>query len=205
MSDRSNPWVPLSSRRIYESPYLDLDEDQVRHRSGKVHPYTAVRFRVHGIAVLPLLSDGSTYLVGQYRYLSDRFTWELPRGGADRQKSAEDEARRELQEEVGLEGGSWLELLRLLVSPGITDEWAPCFVAWNLDEGTASPDEQEDLILRKVTLQQAVQAALDGTIVDAASVATLLALHQRYHLGALPADLLALLRRAHDLPGPPDA
>lgn len=193
MPDQSNPWVTLGSRRVYECPYLDLDEDEVRHRSGKVHPYTSVRFRVYGIAVLPILPDGSTLLVGQYRYLSGRFTWELPRGGARRDQPAEDGARRELAEEAGLGGGDWLEVLRLLVSPGITDEWAPCFVAWDLARVEGTKDEQEELSLRRLPFRDAVAAALDGTVHDAASVATLLAVDARARRGDLPERLMALL------------
>lgn len=64
VTDPCNPWTTLSSRRFYESRYVDVDQDEVRHRSGKIHPYTALRFRIHGIAVLPIFNDGSTILTG---------------------------------------------------------------------------------------------------------------------------------------------
>ncbi|MPR12488.1 hypothetical protein [Microvirga tunisiensis] len=80
-----------------------------------------------------------------------------------------------------------------MVSPGITDELAPCFVAWDLEQGTAEPDPQEDLAIRRLPFREAVAAALDGTISDAASVATLLAVHARAAAKSLPADLLARL------------
>ena len=193
MTDETSPWETLASQRYYECPYLTLDEDRVRHRSGKVHPYTAVRFRVFGVAILPILPDGSTYLVGQYRHVSQRYTWELPRGGAALDHPAESGARRELIEEVGLAGGQWLEVLRVLVSPGISDEWAPCFIAWDLERVERSPDEQEDLTIRRVSMCEAITAALDGTITDAASVATLLAAHVRAQRNDLPQRLLSLL------------
>lgn len=193
MTDESNPWVTLSSRQFYNCPYLAVDEDWVRHRSDKEHPYTAIRFHVFGVAILPILPDGSTLLIGQYRYLSGRYTWELPRGGATLDQPAEDGARRELAEEAGLSGGQWLEVLRVLVSPGITDEWAPCFVAWDLDVVETPCDQQEELSRRRMPFREAAVAALDGTVCDAASVATILAVHARAQRGDLPARLLALL------------
>jgi 8-oxo-dGTP pyrophosphatase MutT (NUDIX family) len=192
--DPRNPWTTLSSRRFYESPYVDVDQDEVRHRSGTIHPYTALRFRIHGIAVLPIFPDGSTCLIGQYRYLAQRATWELPRGSGPKQVDPLATAQRELKEETGAVAGQWLEVLRLMVSPGITDETAPCFVAWDLDHGAADPDPQEDLTIRRLPFREAVAAALDGTISDGPSVATLLAVHARAAQGALPTDLIRCLR-----------
>ncbi|WP_201863924.1 NUDIX domain-containing protein [Microvirga soli] len=194
MPNQNNPWETLSSRRFYESRYVDVDQDEVRHRSGKVHAYTALRFRIYGIAVLPIFEDGSTCLIGQYRYVPQRYTWELPRGSGPKVTDPLETARRELQEETGARGGQWLEVARLMVSPGITDELAPCFVAWDLEQGPAHPDPQEDLSVRRVSFQEAVAECLNGTICDAPSVATILAVQTRLLQGGLPEDLLRRLR-----------
>jgi len=193
MTDQKNPWTTLSTKRFYECPYLSTDEDLVLHRSGKIHAYTALRFRIHGVAVLPILADGSTVLVGQYRYLSQQFTWELPRGSGPLDSSPLDTAHRELEEEAGLAKGNWLEVFRLLVSPGITDEWAPCFVAWNLDDVTAERPIEEELTLRRLPFRDLVEAASSGSILDAASVATILAVQYRAVAGLLPTDLQTIL------------
>src|SRR5215213_9090775 len=194
MPNQSNPWTTLSSQRFYESRYVDVDQDEVRHRSGTIHPYTALRFRIYGIAVLPIYPDGRTALVGQYRYLSQRYTWELPRGSGSKDVDPLETARRELKEETGADAGQWLEVLRLMVSPGITDEIAPCFVAWDLEQGAAHPDPQEDLSIRRVSFQDAAAECLNGTICDAPSVATILAVQARAIQGSLPEDLLRRLR-----------
>jgi 8-oxo-dGTP pyrophosphatase MutT (NUDIX family) len=191
--DQSNPWQTLSSQRFYESRYVDVDVDTVQHRSGKIHPYTALRFRIYGIAVLPIFADGSTCLIGQYRYLAQRYTWELPRGSGPKTVDPLETAQRELKEETGAEAGQWLEVLRLMVSPGITDEMAPCFVAWDLEPGAADPDPQEDLAIRRLPFRDAVTAALDGTISDGPSVATILAVRARADQGTLPEDLIRRL------------
>lgn len=192
-AERGNPWRRLSTQRFYESFYLAMEEDAVRHRSGREHPYTAVRFRIHGIAAVPILADGSTCLVGQYRYLSERYTWEVPRGAGEKTVPALETAQRELAEETGLHGGSWMELLDLMVSPGITDERAPCFVAWDLEERAPIDLPGEELAIRRLPFREAVGAALDGTICDAASVSSLLALNARLLRGDLPPGLLAAL------------
>jgi hypothetical protein len=80
-----------------------------------------------------------------------------------------------------------------MVSPGITDERAPCFVAWDLEQKAAHPDPQEDLTIRRLAFRDAVDAALDGTIQDAVSIATLLTVQSRAARKNLPDGLMRLL------------
>ena len=54
MIKRDNPWVTLSRERRYEDRYLGVDLDQLRHESGREHPHVALRFKVFGVAVLPV-------------------------------------------------------------------------------------------------------------------------------------------------------
>ncbi len=194
MPDERNPWKSLSTRRFYESEYVDVEQDEVRHRSGRIHAYTALRFRIFGIAVLPIDQDGCTELIGQYRYVSGLYTWELVRGSGPLTTDPLLTAQRELQEETGFSAQHWLEVLRLMASPGITNEWAPCFVAWGLTRTRARPDQEETLSRRRVSFSEAVAACLNGEMVDGPSVATILAVHARALRGELPEGLLAVLR-----------
>ena len=81
-----------------------------------------------------------------------------------------------------------------MASPGITDERAPCYVAWGLSPTGARPDPEETLARRRVSFKEAVAACLSGEIVDGASVATILAVHGRALREELPGVLLELLR-----------
>lgn len=190
----SNPWVTLSSDHRHEDKYLRVDVDQVRHHSGHEHPHTALRFKVYGIAVLPVYNDGSVCLVGQYRYVLERFTWEAIRGSDPLSHTPVDTARRELVEEVGAEAAFWLELPSLHASPGITSELAPCFIAWGLRQVGNQPEPVESLNLRRLPFAQALDAALSGEVVDAASVTLLLGAAERARRRMLPEDLVALLK-----------
>jgi 8-oxo-dGTP pyrophosphatase MutT (NUDIX family) len=194
MTDESNPWTRLSTQRFYESQYVRVEEDQVRHRSGRIHSYTALRYRVHGVAVLPIDQEGFTYLIGQYRYLPDLYTWELPRGSGPLDTDPLQVAQRELREETGFEAENWLALFSLLPSPGISSERAPCFVAWNTSQRGPRPDQTETLAVRRIRFRDAVSAAANGEIIDAPSVASILTVQTRALRGDLPDDLLRLLR-----------
>lgn len=196
MSDntQSNPWITLGRETRHEDSYIRLDIDRVRHCSGKEHPYTAIRFKIFGLTILPIDNAGNTYVVGQYRYLLDRYTWELPRGGGRTNLPPLEAAKRELAEETGHGAAGWFEMPRLTASPGITSEWAPCFVAWGLSPVVASADQQESLSTRRIPFAEAVDNVLNGSIVDAASAALILGAAERARRGLLPEDLIALMR-----------
>jgi len=92
-----------------------------------------------------------------------------------------------------------------MASPGITDERAPCYVAWGLTATQAHPDREESLARRRVSFAEAVAACLEGEIVDGPSVATILAVHAKALRGDLPNDLLTALQSEVARSGTPGA
>ena len=91
----------LATRRVYEGKVLSLDVDEVEEPGDVRAEREVVRHR-GSVAVLPVHDDGRLVLVRQYRYPVDALVWELPAGRLDAGESAEEAARRELEEEVGL-------------------------------------------------------------------------------------------------------
>jgi len=190
---QANPLQRISSRQVHATPLVFIREDQVRTDSGPQHPYTVIQFKVCGVCVLPIDPDGNARLVGQHRYVADRYTWELVRGAGNLSDPL-GAAQRELKEETGLTAGKWLQVLDLMASPGLTDERAPGFIAWETQEGRTHPDESEDLHVRKVRFREVVDLVLSGQVVDAPSCALILASYVRVQRGELPRDLLDLLQ-----------
>ena len=167
-------WTKHGSRVVYENDWMTVMEDRVTNPGGGENLYGHVRFKNVAVAILPIDDQGNTRLVGQSRYTLGEYSWELPMGGADLQENPLDAAQRELQEETGLTAGDWTELMRLHPSNSITDELGIVFVARDLAEGTACPEESEDITVKTVSLNEAVQMAMDGRITDAITVAALL-------------------------------
>ena len=136
--------------------------------------YGVVHYKNLALAILPVDAEGNTWLVGQYRYPIDRYSWEIPEGGGDPAIEPVISAQRELREETGIEASTWRLLLHMELSNSISDELAYIYLATGLSFGEATPEETEQLMLRKLPLAEAIEMVLDGRITDALSVAALL-------------------------------
>ncbi|HZW59613.1 MAG TPA: NUDIX hydrolase [Woeseiaceae bacterium] len=173
-------WKCVSTRVVFENPWITVREDQVINPGGGENHYGHVHFKNKAIAILPLDGKGNTWLVGQDRYTLNEYTWELPMGGGPHDEPPLEAARRELREETGLSAGSWREYMRLHTSNSITDEVALVFIAEDLSEGEPDFEQTENIDVRKLPLAEAVAMAERGEITDAISVAALL--RAREHL-----------------------
>ncbi len=67
-TDDDNPWQTLSVRRVYGNPWLELWEEHCLDPSGNPALYGKVSFLNKAVGIIPIDTDGSTWLVGQYRY-----------------------------------------------------------------------------------------------------------------------------------------
>lgn len=174
--DYENPWQCLSSREIYDNPWLNIVEDQVLNPAGGRGIYGKVHFKTRAVAVIPVDKNGDTYLVGQYRYMLNEYSWELPMGGAPKAEDPLDCAKRELKEETGLSAQNWQQLLHLHLSNSVTDEEGYVFLAEELEQGEQALEDTEDISVKRLPLSEALAMCLDGRITDALTVTSLLRL-----------------------------
>lgn len=175
-SRRVGPWLRKNRTLRYENPWIAIYHDEVRTPGDTDGIYGVVHFKGHAVGVVPIDEAGNTWLVGQYRYTLDAFSWEIPEGGAHAGEDTLACAHRELAEETGLRATTMRELQRLHTSNSITDERAVLYVASGLTEGAQALESTEDIRLWKLPLQEAIAMVLRGEITDAMSVAALLRL-----------------------------
>jgi 8-oxo-dGTP pyrophosphatase MutT (NUDIX family) len=165
-----SPWTTVASREVYRNAWMWVREDDVIRPDGSRGIYGVVD-KHDAVGVVALTDAGEVVLVGQYRYPTDVYSWEIVEGGVDDGEDPLGGGQRELEEEAGLVASSWLPLGgELHLSNSVTSERAFLYLATGLTETVARPDPTEVLTLRTVPMPEAVDMVVSGEIVDALSV-----------------------------------
>jgi 8-oxo-dGTP pyrophosphatase MutT (NUDIX family) len=168
-----NPWKILGEKKIYDNPWIGITEFDVINPGGGKGIYGKVHFKSLAIGILVLDEKMNTYLVGQYRFPLNTYSWEIPEGGGDFEVEPVESAKRELLEETGLVAGEWHEILRMHLSNSVSDELAIIFLAKGLEQRSPIPEETEQLTIRKRPFGEAYNMTKNGLITDAMSVAAI--------------------------------
>lgn len=169
-----NPWKTLRKKTIYQNPWIRLEEHDIINPAGKEGFYGKVHFKNKAMAIIPIDEEGNTWLVGQYRYTLDEYSWEIPMGGGPIEDDWLESAKRELKEETGLTAGKWTQVLRIHTSNSVTDEEGFVYLAQDLTEGETEFEETEVLQIRKLPFKEVVEMVMRGDITDSLSIAGIL-------------------------------
>jgi len=178
----------LSSREVYRGPAFWVTTDQVLEPSGIQVRRDIVR---HTGSVVILAVDSShretrLLLVRQYRHAAQQYLWELCAGRMDEGESELVAAKREFLEETGFSARRWQRILRFYASPGFVAETMAIYLAQDLREGKAQPEEDEAIELRFFPLSDALRMVMTGVIKDAKTISGLLWLAQQKRSRAKP-------------------
>ncbi|MGE5292464.1 MAG: NUDIX domain-containing protein [Micromonosporaceae bacterium] len=172
----------LSSRVVYENPWMTVREDQVERLDGSRGIFCVIE-KPDFALVIPS-EDGGFHLVEEYRYPIGRRTWSFPQGTMPGRAHAEPEslARRELAEETGLRAGDLVHLGFLHCSHGMSGQGCNVFLATGLRQGEARREhEEQDMRQAWVSRDGFERMIANGAITDDATLAAyaLLMLHER--------------------------
>lgn len=169
-----NPWKTISITPVYDNPWIRLEQHDIINPVGKSGIYGKVHFKNRAMAIIPIDQKGNTWLIGQYRYPLDVYSWEIPMGGGPIGKDLLESAKRELKEETGLSAGKWTEIMQIHTSNSVTDELAIVYLAEDLTQGETEFEETEVLQIKKLPFGQALELVMSGEITDSISVAAIL-------------------------------
>lgn len=165
-----NPWSTLGSKTVYKNPWITVREDDVICPDGSKGIYGIVEGPL-AAAVLAVNDTGEVYLIGQYRYPTRSYSWEIVCGGAAPEEAPLEAAKRELKEEAGLIAAEWEQLGgEIHTSNCFTTERAIVYLARNLSETESNPDSTEVLQVKRIPFKNAYDMAIKGEIQDAISL-----------------------------------
>jgi ADP-ribose pyrophosphatase len=167
----------LSSEDVFGGRAFTVSLDCVRER-GREYAREVVRHPGSGV-VLPLHEDGTVSLVRQYRHPAVKYLLEAPAGSREPFEPPEECARRELEEELGLVAGRLELLAEFFVSPGFCGEKMWLYLATELTETRARPEEDEFLEVVRLPLARAVEMIATNEIEDAKTIIGLMLLNSR--------------------------
>lgn len=168
--------VRIGRELVHKGNIVDFNRDTIKLPDGREEFYDFI-YHKGAAAVLPVRDDGKILMVKQYRNAVDQFTIELPAGG----KNGVDEptldcAHRELEEETGYyTDKSNIELLiSLYTTVAFCNEKIDIYVARNLTKTCQHLDDDEYIDVEAYTIEELCQMVIDGTIVDAKTIAAIM-------------------------------
>ena len=174
MQEKDLRETPFSRERLYDGKIVTLERWQVRLPNGG-QAEREVILHNGACAVVPVDAAGCVTLVRQHRVAVDRMTVEIPAGKLDGPDEDPAQcARRELEEETGLRAGKWHALTCLLTTPAFCRERIYIYLATELSQADAHPDDDEFLSLVRMPLEEAVEKVMRGEITDAKTCTGLL-------------------------------
>lgn len=170
----NNPWKTLKSELKYENPWISVTEHKVIDAGNNDGIYGTVHFKNIAIGIIPLDEENNTWLVGQYRYPLNQYSWEICEGGGKLGIPPLESAKRELLEETGIKANHWEKILDMHLSNSVSDEAGIIYLAKGLEYFEPQPEEDEVLQLKKVSFDEAFEMVMNGAITDSLSVAGIL-------------------------------
>ena len=163
----------LARQDIYTGRVVKLHVDTVELPDGG----TSLREIVDhpgGVAILALDGQNRVSVVRQYRYAFERVMLEIPAGKREKGEEPFVTAQRELKEEVGATAREWVDLGKLIPSPGCYGETLYLYLARGLDFGEVDPDEDEFLETERMPFDALLALCMSGEVQDAKTVAAVL-------------------------------
>ncbi len=162
--------IPPQKQLIFQGRIFGVSVDRVHYPDGRTVNMEVVR-HPGSVVLIPMPAPARVVLVRQYRYVVDKWLWELPAGTLEPGEEPEAAALRECHEETGKIAGRAERLSTLYPSPGFCDETMTFFLLTELRDrrqGEVPPAQDPDELLNVKTFSvaEARQMIRKGEIVD---------------------------------------
>ncbi|WIV10979.1 NUDIX hydrolase [Proteiniborus sp. MB09-C3] len=159
----------MKSEKIYEGKILSLRIDTVELPDKKYSKREIVE-HPGAVAIVPITNEGEIVFVKQFRKATETVLLEIPAGKLEINEQPVECAIRELKEETGLYSENIEYILDYFSSPGFTNEKIHIFIASEVINGEATPEEDEYIDVVKINIDEAINMIKDGTIKDGKTI-----------------------------------
>jgi ADP-ribose pyrophosphatase len=160
----------ISSKLAYKGKVFSVFTDKVEEPGGHINTRDVIR---HNGSVVILAvdesknpSDPDIILERQYRHAAGQILIELPAGRIDAGEAPLAAAKREMIEETGYRAKRWTMLSKYFASPGFLGEWMQIYLAQDIREGAATPEEDENIDVFRMPLSEVLALIAANKIHD---------------------------------------
>lgn len=158
----------LSTAEVFDGRILHITLDEVELPDGSRSKREVVN-HPGGVAVAALDDENNLLFVRQFRYPYKEVVLELPAGKLEKGMTPLENGKRELMEETGATGYSYISLGQLYPSPGYTNEIIHLYACRISGIGRSKPDDGEFLNVERIPLEKALELVLNNQLPDAKS------------------------------------
>ncbi|MBW8748192.1 MAG: NUDIX hydrolase [Acidobacteria bacterium] len=171
---RSGKAKLLEQKLAYDGPLFKVWSETVEEPGGIVSNRDIIRH--NGSVVILAVDDRQSkrdpYIImeRQYRQAAQQFLLELPAGRREADEKPLAAAKREMIEETGYRARSWKKLVRYYASPGFLGEWMEIYLATDLTDGEAQPEDDEKIEILRIRLSELLKMRNEGQIHDGKTI-----------------------------------
>lgn len=174
----------ITKESVYDGAILhvrkdtaELDDESVVDREVVEHP--------GGVGIALEDTDGTFFMVRQFRYAQQQETLEFPAGKKEKGEDPLTTAQREIIEETGYEGTDWKYLGKMFPTPAYDTEVIDMYYAKKGKYVGQHLDEDERIDVCKLTLDELSDKILSNAIPDAKTIGMTFLVKENKERGSL--------------------
>jgi len=176
---KEKAWKRSQRKTLVEDEWIGHHIDTLELPSGKIIDFHALEYPMQVAGIIPVGDDGKILLTLQYRYMADRYSWEIPAGNVPEGEDLLVGARRELIEETGYDAKTLEHLYEFYPQIGRSDHYFNVFVANNLKKVSDTVDTDEVFELRWFSLEEILDLIRANDFCDGFSATAIMAYNLR--------------------------
>ena len=164
----------ISTETMFKGRVFTVEVSKVELPDGETSSREIIRHN-GGAAIVALDDEKNIFLVKQFRIATGQEMLEIPAGKLEAGEDPLVCAKRELEEETGMQAGEIKHLFSMYATPGYCAERLHIYFANNLKSGQIHRDEEEFLHVIKMPFDEAYEMVMEGKFQDAKTIAGILA------------------------------
>jgi ADP-ribose pyrophosphatase len=157
---------------VYQGRVFSLFKQKKRLPNGCLAALDVIK-HPGAVLVIPFLNPRCLIMLRQFRPVLDKYLFELPAGGINKNETPLACARRELIEEAGFAAGRMFLLGKIYPVPGYSTEKIAVYRAEGLKPKTKAGDSDEIIERRIFTKTEIKRLFKAGKITDAKTISAL--------------------------------